>query len=119
MSQQYDNTNKGILSKNDRKEKDTHPSHKGSINVDGVEYWLDAWVKERKDGSGKFFSLSIKRKDGQSAPPPRAQQAQPRPVPAASPSGFDDMDDDIPFVSASMQYDMEPSKARRMRRYDY
>jgi hypothetical protein len=95
MSQQYDNTNKGILSRNDRKEKDTHPSHKGSINVDGVEYWLDAWTKERKDGSGKFFSLSIKRKEGQSAPPPRASAPKPAAPPAGS--GFDDMDDDIPF----------------------
>jgi single-stranded DNA-binding protein len=97
MSQQYDNTNKGILSRNDRKEKDTHPSHKGSINVEGVEYWLDAWTKERKDGSGKFFSLSLKRKDGQSAPPPRSAPAAQKPPVAPAGSGFDDMDDDIPF----------------------
>jgi hypothetical protein len=77
MSQQFDNTNKGILSKNDRKEKDTHPSHKGTLNVDGVEYWLDAWIKERKDGSGKFFSLSVKRKDGQQAP----RRTAPKPAP--------------------------------------
>ena len=93
MSQQYDNTNKGILSKNDRKEKDTHADHRGTINVEGVEYWLDAWIKTRKDGSGKFFSLSVKRKEGQSAAPP------PRVAKPAAPtgSGFDDMDDDIPF----------------------
>lgn len=86
----YDNSNRGLLSKNDRKEKDTHPSHKGSINVEGVEYWLDAWTQERKDGSGRFFSLAVKRKDAQAAKPPQA---------AAKPagSGFDDMDDDIPF----------------------
>jgi hypothetical protein len=88
----YDNTNRGILSRNDRKEKDTHPSHKGSINIEGVEYWLDAWTQERKDGSGKFFSLSVKRKDKQ-AEPARAPAA-----PKAAPSsGFDDMSDDIPF----------------------
>jgi hypothetical protein len=92
VTKQYDNTNRGILSKNDRKEKDTHPSHKGSLNVDGVEFWLDAWVQERKDGSGKFFSLSVKRKDGASAAPKPA--AKP---PASTGSGFDDMDDDIPF----------------------
>ena len=34
-------------------------------------------------------------------------------------SGFDEMDGDIPFVSASMQYDMTTSKARKMARYDY
>lgn len=33
--------------------------------------------------------------------------------------GFDDMDDDIPFVSASPMFDMVPSKARRMARYDF
>ena len=91
MSQQYDNTNRGILSRNDRKEKETHPSHKGTLNVDGVEYWLDAWTQERKDGSGKFFSLSVKRKDAQKGPAPA-----PKAAPKAS-SGFDDMDDDIPF----------------------
>ena len=78
MTKQFDNTNRGILSRNERKEKDTHPSHKGSINVDGVEYWLDAWTQERKDGSGKFFSLSIKRKDQQSAPAARTPAAAAR-----------------------------------------
>ena len=101
MSQQYDNTNRGILSKNERKEKDAHPDHKGTLNVEGVEYWLDAWVKERKDGSGRFFSLSVKRKEGQGATPPQ-RQAQPAPrqaptKPAGGSSGFDDMDSDIPF----------------------
>ena len=42
------------------------------------------------------------------------RQAAPRPA-----SGFDDMDDDIPFVSASMHYDMTTSKARKMACYDY
>jgi hypothetical protein len=114
MSQEYDNTNRGILSKNDKKEKDTHPDHRGSINVEGVEYWLDAWIKERKDKSGKFFSLSIKRKDAQArAPAPRQASA---PAPA---SGFDDMDDDIPFISSAFAHDTETSKERRMRRYGF
>lgn len=46
------------------------------------------------------------------------------PQPAARPikggaSGFDDMDDDIPFVSASMHCDMTTSKARKMARYNF
>jgi hypothetical protein len=61
----YDNTNKGIISKNEKKEKDSHPDIKGQINVNGVEYWLDGWMKERNDGTGKFYSLSVKRKENQ------------------------------------------------------
>lgn len=30
--------------------------------------------------------------------------------------GFDDLDDDIPFITQSMRFDMEPSKARRLNR---
>ena len=52
-----------------------------------------------------------------------SQATPPRQAPAAKPapagSGFEDMDDDIPFVSASMQYDMTTSKSRKMARYDY
>jgi len=80
----YDNTNKGILGRNDRKTQDNHPDFSGSINIEGREYWLSGWIKERKDGSGKFFSLTAKPKDGVSAP------AAPRPSPA-------ELNDDIPF----------------------
>jgi hypothetical protein len=34
-------------------------------------------------------------------------------------TGFDDMEDDIPFVTSSMLYDMESSKTRRMARCRY
>ena len=55
------------------------------------------------------------------APAPRQQQRSPAPAPQQSSggSGFDDMDDDIPFVTSSMTYDMTPRKQRRMARYDY
>ena len=88
----YDNTNRGVLFKNDRQTKETQPGYTGSLNVDGVEYFLDAWLKEGQ--KGKFFSVSVKRKDKQAAAPARA----PAPAPAPRPSsGFDDMDSDIPF----------------------
>ena len=91
----YDNTNRGVLFKNDRKEKDSHPDYKGSINADGVEYWLSAWMKD--GAKGKFMSFSLTPKEQvqtaaqvtqKVAPPQRQQQA--------APVVLDD-DSDIPF----------------------
>jgi hypothetical protein len=86
----YDNTNRGTLGKNLRREKDTHPEYTGQIDIDGKGYWLSAWIKE---GQGtKFFSLSVKPKEPKAAPAPAPAAAK-----AAPSSGFDDMDSDIPF----------------------
>lgn len=82
---EYDNTNRGILSRNERRESDNHAEYTGTINVAGTEYWLSAWVKTRKDGSGKFFSLSVKEKDAKK-PEPRKQSSR-----------VEEMTDDIPF----------------------
>jgi hypothetical protein len=79
----YDNTNRGTLGKNLRREKDTHPEYTGQIDIDGVGYWLSAWVKEGQ--GGKFFSLSVKPKEPQAARN------------APSPSKAEWADDDIPF----------------------
>lgn len=48
----------GTMSRNKRREKDTHPEFTGSGEFEGREFWINAWVKEGKDG--KFFSLSFK-----------------------------------------------------------
>ena len=87
MAEQYDNELRGIISKNDRKEKETHPDIKGQCQIEGVEYWVSGWQKERKDGSGKFYSLTFKRKD-------EAPQAA---KPAAPQEFAADIDDDLPF----------------------
>jgi hypothetical protein len=84
---QYDNTNRGQIWPNDRKEKDTQPDFKGSINVEGEEYWVSAW-KRKPDANPKAPSLSfsIQKKDEQAPEQP----------PAASGAAGDGFDD-IPF----------------------
>lgn len=55
--------NSGTLGKNKRKTAENHPEYSGQAEIDGVAYWISAWLKEGQDG--KFFSLSFKKKDQQ------------------------------------------------------
>lgn len=63
--EQYDNTNRGGIWINKRKEKDTHPDYTGSVNIDGVEYWVSAWKRYSAKTGEPFLSLAVKRKDEQ------------------------------------------------------
>jgi hypothetical protein len=79
----FNKDNSGSLSKNTRKEKETHPDIKGKATIEGVEYWVDGWAKD--GDNGKWYSLSFKRKDAAPAKPAPKQEAR----------GTDT--DDIPF----------------------
>ena len=82
---EYDNNNRGSLFKNDRKDDAKFPDYKGSINVDGTDYWLSAWIKISKDGN-KFMSLSVKNKNADAYLQPKKKVKQ---------EEFDDSD--LPF----------------------
>jgi uncharacterized protein (DUF736 family) len=58
---EYDNSNRGSIFKNDKKEEEKHPDMTGSLNVDGTDYWISAWKKTSKAGTG-FLSLSVRPK---------------------------------------------------------
>lgn len=84
----YDNTNRGILFTNNRKQKSSQPDFTGKLNVNGEDFEISGWNKQGKSGS--FVSLSVK--------PPYQK--------AGTHKGFDrqgdipqrnDMDDEIPF----------------------
>jgi hypothetical protein len=98
---QYDNTNRGVLFTNDRKERDTHPDEKGSATLlcphcaKTFEVWASGWHKT--SAKGPLTSLSFTPKEQ----PPARPAAQPDPTPRR-PNGrpapsYADLDDDIPF----------------------
>lgn len=95
MNKQYDNTNKGVLFLNDRKEKDTHPDRKGSINVDGKEYWLSGWNKETSRGDTISLSIEAKKLNGGGQQQRINNNNQRSAPPPADNGSFDD--DDVPF----------------------
>jgi len=82
---EYSNVNTGALFKNERKETERHPDYNGTINVNGVDMWISAWLKTSKGGN-RFMSLSVKPKDMQAS------------APAKEAAGIDPYQDDlIPF----------------------
>ena len=92
----YDNTNSGVIFRNEDKTRENHPDHKGSSEIKcpccGAvsAFWLSAWVKtagpNAKNPGSKFFSLAFQPKD---------EAKTPRPAPKAN--SDDDQFDDIPF----------------------
>jgi hypothetical protein len=54
--------NHGSLSRNKKKEKETHPTHKGSCTIEGREYWISAYVNESRDTGEKYFKLYFEQK---------------------------------------------------------
>ncbi len=85
----YDNTNKGVVSKNDRKTEENHPDIAGYINVDGKDYWLNGWKRTRSSDGAAFYSLTVKPKQERAAEIRRA---------AEKPANFErDLNDEIPW----------------------
>lgn len=92
----------GSIFKNTKREKDTHPNMTGSALIGGVEYWVSAWTKG--EGDKRWQSLAFKPKDKQKT------EGAPSPKPAGK---FDDMEDDIPFVSCFVGDDVIVRKLTR------
>lgn len=111
----YDNTNRGALFLNDKKERDNHPDYKGSVDADGTGYWVSAWVKVSQRGD-EYLSIALTPKEdaGRQAPshgaggarrlgggPQQQQAGASQPSRPRQPTTYQeppmDFDDDIPF----------------------
>lgn len=98
---EYDNTNRGALFKNDKEGNEKRPDYRGNALIEcpccgsKSEMKVSSWLREKRDGSGKFLSMSYELKE------------QPQPRPAAAPTPHQrakqdayqpqDDEDDIPF----------------------
>lgn len=73
--------NTGHLSRNDNSKIDV--PYTGSATIDGVEYWINAWVNgDKAKGEKQWFRMIFKPKQLVEKPAPRQQY---------------DLDDEIPF----------------------
>lgn len=92
---QYDDTNRGVLFVNYKKDKDTQPDYNGKINIDGKEVPISGWKKKSKKGE-VFLSLMVDVKKGK----PEVKAMTPSQAPAvrpAKPAPAADFDDDLNF----------------------
>ena len=81
--------NRGSIFRNERRETDSQPTHKGDGKVvcthcnQEFDVWISAWVNDLKNKTGKYFSLAFDKKD-----PPQ---------PVTPSADTQELDDDIPF----------------------
>ena len=60
----YDDNNRGQIWPNDKEGNEKRPDFTGSLNVEGVEYWVSGW--KRKEGANPkapSLSFSIQKKE--------------------------------------------------------
>jgi uncharacterized protein (DUF736 family) len=58
MAEQYDDTNRFALFKQDKGDNPSRPDYTGTINVEGKEFRLAAWIRESKNGL-KYLSGNV------------------------------------------------------------
>lgn len=83
---EYDNNLTGVLFKNDKGDNEKRPDYKGSAEIEGVQYWVSAWIRDT--AKGKCLSMKYERKEQQ----PKSSDPAP-----AHKTAADLTDDDIPF----------------------
>jgi hypothetical protein len=62
----FDNSNSGVLFKNDNKQSDNYADYRGEVNAAGVDYWLNGYVRTSKKGV-KFIAFKLKPKQQEAA----------------------------------------------------
>lgn len=76
----FNNNMQGVLFKNDKGDNPNRADYRGQCEINGVKYWLDAWINTSKDHR-KFMSIKFK----------------PQGAPAQAPAAPAPFDDEIPF----------------------
>lgn len=84
----YETKNKGALFVNDKEGHENWPDRKGTLNVEGKDYWLSGWLKKDKNGN-QYLSLAVQPKE----------KKEPRGGGGATAGQGEDLSDEIPFIT--------------------
>ena len=81
----YDNNNRGVLFKNDKKGNDKRPDFRGTLVVNNEDFNVSGWKRKSQKSGDVYLSLSVEPK-----------KAAPKRAPVMDETPFDD-DKDLPF----------------------
>ena len=82
-----DKENRGVLFRNKNKKSEKHSDYDGVLNVNGEQFWINAWINESKAGT-KYFALTVRPKQAKGEKPP---------LKVVGGRDTADPDDEIPF----------------------
>lgn len=60
---EYDNTNSGVLFKNDKGDNEKRPDMTGTLDFEGIEIRVAAWKRVAASSGKPFLSLKVERKE--------------------------------------------------------
>lgn len=84
----YDNSNSGVIFRNNKEGNEARPDYKGFAEIDGVKLEVAAWLRESKKDGSKFLSLKFTNKGEETG----ANRRESPPIPED-----DGMGSDFPF----------------------
>jgi len=77
-------TNRGSMFRNEKKEKESQPDERGTINIEGRLFWISSWWEKTRDGR-EYQSISVapieegkRRERPRSGPESRGNQSRAR-----------------------------------------
>jgi hypothetical protein len=50
MTKKFDDSNSGVLFRNENKQSPKHADYSGSLNAAGLDYWCDGYVRQSNSG---------------------------------------------------------------------
>ena len=97
----YDPTNRGAIWTNQNRKSEKHPTHSGSINIEGVEYWISGWAtaKDQRTERSPVMSFSVTRKEDKPSQSYQGNTPQGTTAGGAQP----DFEDDILFSNYELR----------------
>ena len=93
MPEQHNNEMRFALFRNDKGDNEKRPDYRGTIQVNGVEYELSAWIRTSKRGD-KFMSGEVKPKRERATAEAAAKGFEQVKAAATAPQT---VTDDVPF----------------------